>query len=104
MNHATYNLFKYEKKIKQIERKKKRNDKQKALLLFWNDEDSKPISNKWIFKSYKYSKCLFERKKITLFNAYQLLDNSWVFDYNDYISGWYKKADTVLDKILNKSY
>ena len=28
-----------------IERKKKRNDKQKALLLFWNDEDSKPISN-----------------------------------------------------------
>ena len=44
MNHATYNLFKYEKKIKQIERKKKRNDKQKALLLFWNDADSKPIN------------------------------------------------------------
>ena len=38
MNHATYNLFKYEKKIKHLERKKKRNDKQKALLLFWNDE------------------------------------------------------------------
>ena len=35
MNHATYNLFKYEKKIKHLERKKKRNDKQKALLLFW---------------------------------------------------------------------
>ena len=46
MKHVAYNLFKYEKKIKQIERKKKRNDKQKALLLFWNDEDSKPISNK----------------------------------------------------------
>ena len=46
MNHATYNLFKYEKKIKHLERKKKRNDKQKALLLFRNDEDSKPISNK----------------------------------------------------------
>ena len=45
MNHATYNLFKTEKKLKQIERKKKRNDKQKALLLFWNAEDSKP-SNK----------------------------------------------------------
>ena len=44
MNHATYNLFKYEKKIKQIERKKKRNDKQKALL-FWNDEGSKPINS-----------------------------------------------------------
>ena len=44
MNHATYNLFKYEKKIKHLERKKKRNDKQKALLLFWNDADSKPVS------------------------------------------------------------
>ena len=43
-------------------------------------------------------------KKVTLFNVYQLLDNSWVFDYDDYISGWYKKADTVLDKILNKIY
>ena len=43
MKHATYNLFKYEKKIKQLERKKKRNDKQKALL-FWNDEDSKPVN------------------------------------------------------------
>ena len=37
MNHAVYNLFKSEKKIKQIERKKKRKDKQKALLVFWND-------------------------------------------------------------------
>ena len=37
MNHATYNLFKAEKKLKQIERKKKRKDKQKALLAFWND-------------------------------------------------------------------
>ena len=46
MKHATYNLFKAEKKLKQLERKKKRNDKQKALLLFWNNEYSKPISNK----------------------------------------------------------
>ena len=43
-------------------------------------------------------------KKVTLFNVYQLLDNSWVFDYNDHMSGWYKKPETVLDKILNKSY
>ena len=43
-------------------------------------------------------------KKVTLFNVYQLLDNNWVFDYDDYISGWYKKTATVLDKILNKSY
>ena len=44
MKHAPYNLFKQDKKLKQLERKKKRNDKQKALLLFWNDEDIKPIS------------------------------------------------------------
>lgn len=44
MKHAAYNLFKAEKKIKQLERKKKRNDKQKALLVFWNDEDSKTIN------------------------------------------------------------
>ena len=44
MKHATYNLFKAEKKIKQLERKKNRNDKQKALLLFRNDEDSKPVN------------------------------------------------------------
>ena len=37
MNHATFNLFKAEKKQQQIERKKKRKDKQKALLIFWNE-------------------------------------------------------------------
>ena len=37
MNHATCSLFKAEKKQQQIERKKKRKDKQKALLVFWND-------------------------------------------------------------------
>ena len=37
MNHATYHLFKAEKKQQQIERKKKRKDKQKALLAFWNE-------------------------------------------------------------------
>ena len=45
-NMKQHNTFKQDKKLKQLERKKKRNDKQKALLLFWNDEDSKPISNK----------------------------------------------------------
>ena len=45
MKHASYNLVKQDKKLKQIERKKKRNDKQKALLLFWNDDDSK-LTNK----------------------------------------------------------
>ena len=43
MKHAPYNLFKQDKKLKQLERKKKRNDKQKALLLFWNDEAIKTI-------------------------------------------------------------
>lgn len=44
MKHAAYNTFKQEKKLKQLERKKKRNDKQKALLVFWNDEGSKTIN------------------------------------------------------------
>lgn len=39
-------------------------------------------------------------KKVTMFNVYQLLNSTWVFDYNDYIYGWYKKPSTVLDKIL----
>ena len=34
MNHATYNLFKSEKKLKQLERKKKRKDKQKPCWYF----------------------------------------------------------------------
>ena len=50
MKHATYNLFKQDKKLKQIER----NDKQKALLLFWNDEDSKPSNNKWVLSNEAY--------------------------------------------------
>ena len=43
-NMKQHSTFKQDKKLKQLERKKKRNDKQKALLLFWNDADSKPIS------------------------------------------------------------
>ena len=46
MKQVIYNSLKQDKKLKQLERKKKRNDKQKALLVFWNDEDSKPISDK----------------------------------------------------------
>ena len=38
--------------------------------------------------------------KVTLFDVYKLVDNTWVFDYNDKIYGWYKKSSTVLDKIL----
>ena len=44
MKQVIYNTFKQDKKLKQLERKKNRNDKQKALLVFWNDEDIKPIS------------------------------------------------------------
>lgn len=44
MKQVIYNSLKQDKKLKQIERKKNRNDKQKALLLFWNDEDSKPVN------------------------------------------------------------
>lgn len=34
MKHATYNLFKHEKKLKQIERKKQRNNKRKAFVIY----------------------------------------------------------------------
>ena len=37
-NMKQQNESKQTKKLKQIERKKKRSDKQKALLVFWNDE------------------------------------------------------------------
>lgn len=36
MKHATYNLFKQDKKLKQLERKKQRTNKQKSLV-FWSN-------------------------------------------------------------------
>ena len=41
-------------------------------------------------------------RRVTMFDVYTLKDGAWIFDYNDYIHGWYKRADTVLDKILIK--
>ena len=37
-------------------------------------------------------------KKVTIFNVYSLKDNTWIFDYNDYIFGWYKRESTILNK------
>ena len=37
-------------------------------------------------------------KKVTLFSVYQLINNTWIFDYNDYIFGWYKRETTILSK------
>ena len=36
MKHATYNLFKHDKKIKHLERKKQRSNKQKGSV-FWSN-------------------------------------------------------------------
>lgn len=36
MKNTTHNTFKQDKKLKQLERKKKREDKQKALV-FWGN-------------------------------------------------------------------
>ena len=41
MKHAVYNSFKNEKKLKQLERKKQRKDKRKALVIFEMIENSK---------------------------------------------------------------
>ena len=42
MKHAVYNAFKYEKKLKQLERKKQRDNKRKAYNIYEMLE-----SNKW---------------------------------------------------------
>ena len=41
MKHATYNIFKYEKKLKQLERKKQRNNKRKAFVIYEMLESNK---------------------------------------------------------------
>ena len=37
-------------------------------------------------------------KKATIFDMYSLKDNTWIFDYNDCIVGWYKRENTILSK------
>lgn len=37
-------------------------------------------------------------KKVTIFKVYSLKDETWIFDYNDYIFGWYKRESTILKK------
>ena len=41
MKHAVYNSFKYEKKLKQIERKKQRDNKRKSFIVYEMLENSK---------------------------------------------------------------
>lgn len=37
-------------------------------------------------------------KKATLFEVYSLVNGHWVFDYNDFIFGHYKRGSTILAK------
>ena len=37
-------------------------------------------------------------KKVTLFDVYQLIDKTWIFDYNASIKGWYKRNKTIATK------
>ena len=41
MNHAVYNLCKHEKKLKQLERKKQRDNKRKAFVIYEMLESNK---------------------------------------------------------------
>lgn len=41
MKHVIYNSFKYEKKLKQLERKKQRNNKRKAFVIYEMLENNK---------------------------------------------------------------
>ena len=36
--------------------------------------------------------------KATTFHVYELIDNSYVFCYSDYICGWFKRSSTILNK------
>ena len=35
-------------------------------------------------------------KKATIFEVYSLKGNVWIFDYNDFIYGWFKRESTIL--------
>ncbi len=37
-------------------------------------------------------------KKVTMFDVYILKDNTWIFDYNSSIQGWYKRSKTIATK------
>ena len=37
-------------------------------------------------------------KKVTMFSVYQLIDKTWIFDYNASIEGWYKRNKTIATK------
>ena len=37
-------------------------------------------------------------KKATLFEVYSLVNSHWVFDYNNFIFGHYKRHSTILAK------
>ena len=36
--------------------------------------------------------------KATNFHIYELIDNSYVFCYSDFIYGWFKRPSTILNK------
>ena len=37
-------------------------------------------------------------KKVTLFSVYQLVNSTWIFDYNSSIDGWYRRNKTITTK------
>ena len=37
-------------------------------------------------------------RKVTLFDVYQLIDKTWIFDYNSSVEGWYKRNKTIATK------
>lgn len=42
-------------------------------------------------------------KKATTFQVYELISNSWVYQYSDAVKGHYKKESTILKKIKSKT-
>lgn len=74
MKHAVYNSFKYEKKLKQLERKKQRDNKRKAIVIYEMLENNKQNS----FSANQLRN--LKMKKLTDVQIYMLAKNTNILD------------------------
>ena len=41
---------------------------------------------------------VLNNKQVTKFDVYKLVNNTWIYDYSDYINGTFKRAKTIVAK------
>ena len=41
---------------------------------------------------------VLNNKQVTKFDVYKLINNTWIYDYSDYIHGTFKRAKTIAIK------